>query len=248
VRRPLAAVGLAVTFLTIVPVRLRPPLPALGAAAPWFPVVGAAVGAVAGGIDYLLQPSLGPTVAAVLAVLVLVGITGALHQDGLADCADGLGVRGDRARRLAVMRDPTVGTFGVLALGLWLLLVTAAIAGFARDDAWAALVAAAAVGRWAALLHASGTAPARADGLGAAFTVRTVDVVAATLLTGLATLPVGVGVGIGAAVASLGAALLVAAVITAWSNARLGGRSGDTLGATVALTEAVAITLLLALT
>lgn len=242
-RRPLAGLGLAVTFLTIVPVRLRAPVPPLGAAAPWFPVVGAAVGAAAGGIDYLAQPSLGPTVAAVLAVLMLVAITGALHQDGLADCADGLGVRGDRVRRLVVMRDPTVGTFGVLALSLWLLLVVAAIRGFERDDAWHALLAVAAVGRWAALLHAVAAAPARADGLGASFLANRVAVAVATIPAVLAALAAGVGPGL----AALGAGVVVAALVTGWSRAALGGRTGDTLGATVTLTEAVGLTLLLGL-
>lgn len=242
-RRPLAGLGLAVTFLTVVPVRLRAPVPALGAAAPWFPVVGAAIGAAAGGVDYLTRPSVGPFGSAVLAVLVLVGLTGGLHQDGLADCADGLGVREDRGHRLVVMRDPTVGTFGVLALGLWLLLMIAATSGFARDDAWRALVAVAAVGRWAALLHACAAAPARADGLGAGFSVGWAGVMIATVPALLAALVVGIGPGL----TVLGSAAVVAALVTWWSRTSLGGRTGDTLGATVALSEAVGLTLLLGL-
>ena len=89
-RRPLAALGLAITFLTIVPMRLREPVPPLGSAAGWFPAVGAAVGALAGGASWLAAPRLGPFVAAVLAVVVLVVITGALHQDeiGRASCRE----------------------------------------------------------------------------------------------------------------------------------------------------------------
>lgn len=235
----MAALGLAASFLTIVPVRLRAPVPALGTAAPWFPVVGAVVGAAAGGVYYLAQPSLGPLTAAVLAVLALVVMTGALHQDGLADCADGLGVRSDRARRLLVMRDPTVGTFGVLALGLWLLLVVAAMSGFTRDEAFRVLVTVAAVSRWAAVLHAIAAAPARSDGLGARFSVGPLHLAAATVPAILAALLVGVGSGL----AALGAGVGVAALVTLWSRAALGGRTGDSLGATVALTEAVAVCL-----
>ena len=242
-RRPLAALGLAVTFLTIVPVRLRASVPALGTAAPWFPVVGAAIGAAAGGGDYLAHPHLGSTASAVLAILVLVGVTGALHLDGLADCADGLGVRGDRERRLVVMRDPAIGTFGVLALGLWLALMVAALSGFAPDEGWRALLAIAAVGRWAALLHACAAAPARADGLGAGFSVSWVQVTVATVPALLAALVAGVGPGL----AVLGSAAVVAALVTWWSRTALGGRTGDTLGATVALSEAVGLTLLLGL-
>lgn len=242
-RRPLAALGLAATFLTVAPVRMRAPVPALGAAAPWFAVVGALVGAAAGGVYYLAHPSLGPPAAAVLAVVALVVMTGALHQDGLADCADALGVRGDRARRLVVMREPTVGTFGVLAVGLWLLLLVAAISGLDREDAWRALVAVAAVARWAPLLHAVAAAPARAEGLGAGFSVSRAALAVATVPAVLAALVAGVEPGL----AALGTGVGVAALVTWWSRVALGGRTGDTLGATVALSEAVGLTLLLGL-
>src|SRR2546427_671532 len=104
----------ALAFLTILPVRPRGDPAALGRAAAWFPAVGALVGLAAGGAWVAAEPALGSAVAGVLALVVLVVLTGALHQDGLADCADGLGVRGDRARRLAVMRDPSIGAFGAL--------------------------------------------------------------------------------------------------------------------------------------
>ncbi|QEC47021.1 adenosylcobinamide-GDP ribazoletransferase [Baekduia soli] len=241
-RRPLAALGLAITFLTIVPVRLREPVPPLGTAAGWFPAVGAAVGALAGVVSYLAEPPLGPLVAAVLAVVMLVVITGALHQDGLADCADGLGVRGDRARRLAVMREPTVGTFGVLAVALWLLLVVAAVSGLNRTHMVRALVVMAATGRWAALLHATATLPARRDGLGSGFEVGVLGLAAGTVLAVTAAVVLG---GIGPGLGALAASAAVAVLVTAWSRGRLGGRTGDTLGATVALAEAaVAIVLL----
>ena len=242
-RRPLDGALLAIAFLTVVPVRLRT-APPLGAAAPWFTAVGAAVGAVAGAVAYAARPALGPTVAAVLAVAVLVAITGALHQDGLADCADGLGARsGGAERRLAVMRDPSIGTFGALALGLWLLLAVSALAGLGRDDAFAALVVAAAAGRWSALLHAVGAPLARRDGLGAAFRVSPAAMAVATVVAAAVALGLSGVDGLGA----LGAAALVAALVSAWSRCALGGRTGDTLGAAVALTEAAVLVVLLGL-
>jgi adenosylcobinamide-GDP ribazoletransferase len=246
VTRAVASLRLALTFLTVVPVggtrAPTAPVPPLGAAAPWFPVVGAAVGAAAGAIAYAAEPTLGPLVAAVLAVIAMVVATGALHQDGLADCADGLGVRGDRARRLAVMRDPTVGTFGVLALVAWLVLLVAALAGLERDDALRALVVAGAVGRWAALLHAALSRPARPDGLGSGFHVGAPGLAVATVLAAAAALLVaGVGPGLGA----LAAAVIVAAVTSDGARRLVGGRTGDTLGATVALTEVVVVVVLL---
>jgi len=167
---------------------------------------------------------------------------GALHLDGLADCADGLGVRDDRPRRLAVMRDPAIGTFGALALLLWLVLSVEALAGLDRERSVCAVVVAASSGRWAALLHARMTRPARGDGLGATFTMAMPALAAATAIAvAVAVLLLGVGDGLAALAAALGAALLV----TAWSRAALGGRTGDTLGASVAIAEvAVLVTLL----
>src|SRR4051794_26621118 len=162
---------LALAFLTILPVRPRGDAAALGAAAGWFPAVGALVGLAAGGVWVAAEPALGAGVAGVLALIVLVVLTGALHQDGLADCADGIGARGDPARRLAVMRDPSTGAFGAVALVAWALLLAAALGALPHDEAIPTLVLAAALGRWGAVLHAGLAAPARAEGLGAAFTV-----------------------------------------------------------------------------
>ncbi len=222
--------------------RLRDPAPALGAAAAWFAIVGAAVGALAGALAYLAAPRLGTTLAAILAITVLVVLTGALHADGLADCADGLGVRGDRARRLAVMRDSAIGTFGVLALVLWALLLVSALAGLERGDALRALVVAAALGRWAALVHAATTLPARADGLGAGFAPEGPALAFATATAAACALALA-GVRHGLVVLFVAAATAV--LVGGWARAALGGRTGDTLGATVALAEAaVAVALL----
>jgi adenosylcobinamide-GDP ribazoletransferase len=240
----MAALLLAVAFLTIVPVRLRDPAPSLGAAAAWFPAVGAAIGALAGGVAYLAIPRLGPTVAAVLAAAVLVIATGALHADGLADCADGLGVRGDRQRRLAVMRDSTIGTFGALALGLWLLLLVSALAGLDRNGAFEALVVAAALGRWVALVHAVATSPARRDGLGAGFSPSVPSLAFATATAAAAALLIE---GVVDGLITLAVALVTGLIVSAWSRMAIGGRTGDTLGATVALTEAAIVVTVLAL-
>jgi adenosylcobinamide-GDP ribazoletransferase len=236
------ALALAVAFLTVVPVRVRAPAPPLGAAAGWFPAVGAAVGGVAGGLDYLAQPSLGPTVAAILAVGLLVGVTGGLHADGLADCGDALGARGDRARRLAIMRDSSIGTFGALALVLWMMLFVAAAAGFDREGALRSIVVAVGVGRWAAIVHARTAAPARADGLGAAFVVAGP---AFAVATGSAVVLAVALLGPEHALVALSAAALLGLITSALARAGLGGRTGDTLGACVALTEAVVLVALL---
>lgn len=235
---------LAVAFLTIVPISPRPKTRTLGAAAAWFPAVGALVGALAGTVYYVCQPAFGPGVAAILAVAVLVVITGALHEDGLADCADGLGVRGDRERRLTVMRDAAIGTFGALALLLWALLVVSALAQFDRENGLRALVVAASTGRWSALVHALAAPPARRDGLGASFTVRP----AACVIAGAAAAGVSLAfVGLARGLVALGLATAIALLLTVWARATIGGRTGDTLGATIALTEAAVMVALLGL-
>ncbi len=243
-RRSLDGALLAVAFLTIVPVRLRG-TPPLGRAAPWFPAVGAALGAAAGAIAYVTAPTFGPTVAGILGVVVLVVLTGALHLDGLADCADAIGARGGGVeRRLAVMRDSSIGTFGTLALALWLALIVAGLAGLDRGSAFDALLVAAAVGRWAAVLHAVGTPPARRDGLGAGFEVSPAWLAVATGFAAAAALIAG---GIGPGLAALAAGTVVAALVTAAARRGVGGRTGDTLGAAVVLTEAAVVVLLLGL-
>jgi len=252
--RPLDGLAQAIAFLTIVPV----PTAAFGAsasaevglsgAAVWFPVVGAAVGALAGGVRLLCGEALGATVATVLAMIVLVIVTGALHQDGLADTADGLGVRGAagsagaRARRLEVMRDSATGVFGALALIAWALLLFSTLASFDRDRALRALVVACALARWAALAHAAATPPARADGLGASLRVGRLALGVATAVSVIAALAI---CGLVAGAAAIGVSALVCALSVAFARRTLGGRTGDTLGATVAIAEVAVCVVLL---
>ena len=207
VRRAVAGAALALAFLTVAPLPVRERPEGIGAAAAWFPAVGALVGLVAAGVRVAADPTLGAGVAAVLATAVMVALTGALHQDGLADCADGLGVRGDRARRLAVSTLVVVG----------------------------------ALGRWGAVLHAALAAPARPQGLGAAFRVGRASLAVATATALAAALAWSPAAGLSA----LGAATLATLAMTAWARRAVGGRTGDTLGATVAIVEVAALLVLL---
>jgi adenosylcobinamide-GDP ribazoletransferase len=240
-RRALTGATLALAFLTVIPVRARMESGSLGSAAAWFPAVGALVGLGAGAVRFATEPALGPGVAAVLAAVALVALTGALHQDGLADCADALGVRGGRERRLAVMRDSTVGAFGILALVLWAVLLVAVLAALPRHQTIQTLVLAGATGRWGAVLHAAAVPPARRDGLGAAFAPRPASVAVATGVVIIAALLLRQLAGL----ATLGACVVVTLAVSAWARRSLGGRTGDTLGATVALTEVLVCVVLL---
>lgn len=228
-----AAVGL----LTIVPVGRRE-LRADGddGAALWFPLVGGLVGVVAAPAYALGEALLGSTYGAALALTVSAILTGALHHDGLADTADGLGVRGDLARRHAVMRESGIGAFGALAVVAFALLATAALARLDPPEAAGALVAGHALGRWAALAQLTFVGPAREDGLGAAFAAgRPAFAIGTVLAVAIALVAAGIGAGLCAIAGALAGAGAVA-----WLARRaVGGRTGDTLGAAVLLTELV---------
>jgi adenosylcobinamide-GDP ribazoletransferase len=233
----------AITFLTIVPVPLGEDVGLAGAVG-WFPLVGAAVGALAGGVRLAVEPLVGRTVGTVLALIALVIATGALHQDGLADTADGLGVRGDPTRRLAVMGDSSIGAFGALALIGWALVMLTTLSSLSGTRALRTLVTACAAARWATLLHGAGAPPARAGGLGAAFQVGGVQLGVATVFSVAVAIPV---CGPGAGALAIAAAIVVAALSLVFVRRSVGGRTGDTLGATVAIAEAaVCVTLLAA--
>jgi adenosylcobinamide-GDP ribazoletransferase len=240
----LNALSLALSFLTIVPVRVEYRGPQqLARASVWFPVVGGLVGAVAAAALIGAQHLFGRPVATVVALVVLVVVTGGLHQDGLADTADGLGVRGDRVRRLEVMRDSAVGVFGVLALLAWGLLLVTALQPLSDRHVVLTLIAAGAAARWAAVLHANATAPARADGLGAGFEPTWRILAAASVLAGAIVL---ISCGLTAGAVAVVVALGVALASVAFARTFVGGRTGDTLGATVAVTEVCVCLALLA--
>jgi adenosylcobinamide-GDP ribazoletransferase len=228
-----AAVGL----LTIVPLASRPlPEDAQRGAALWLPLVGGLIGVVCAAAYALGETLLGGFYGAALALTTAAIITGALHHDGLADMADGLGVRGDRSRRLAVMRDSAIGTYGTLALVAYALLCTAALAQLSAPDAAAAIVCGHVLGRWAALAQLALVAPAREDGLGAVFSATTPALAIGSAMTIAITV---VAAGLLAALAALAAAALAAAAAAFAARNLVGGRTGDTLGAAVLVTEVV---------
>lgn len=241
IRRAVDGAHFAITFLTVVPLPGREGRGAADGPA-WFSAVGALIGAFGAAIYAPAQLGLGPPVAGILAVAGMIVVTGGLHHDGLADCADAIGVRGDSERRLAVMRESTIGTYGALALVLWVLLTTSAVSGLSPHAAVEALVISASVGRWAALLHARWAPPARPDGLGASFAPS----LAAVLVAGLVAVALAVALNPAAAPFVLLAAGLTTAGVTRWARRSLGGRTGDSLGATVVLTEAAVVLVLVA--
>lgn len=227
----------AAQFLTRVPIRLRRPVP-LPQLVPWFPVVGALVGTVVAAVAIGLDRVLATTPAAAVAVLVGVTITGAFHEDGLADSADAIAGGSTPARRREILRDSRLGTYGTAAVcGSIVVRITAvgALLGTGWQATLAAAIAAHAVARVAGVVLLAVVAPAEPDGLGAAF-ARAVSPARAT-----ATAAVGVAIGAMATgwwivpflVANAVAVILVAAL----ARRAFGGVSGDLSGATEQLAE-----------
>lgn len=237
--------ALAVSWLTAVPVRVGPPdARAAARAIRWAPVVGALLGAAAGGV-LLGLAALGvpPLVAGLLTVGFLALATRGMHLDGLADTADGLGCYGPPERALAVMRDGGAGPFAVVTLVVVLGAQAAALAALQPDAAFASVVLAGASGRAAfGWVCRRGVAAARPGGLGATVAGSQPWWVAVAWWAAL-----GAGgwfaLGWSAVVAiGLGAALVVA---LSWHTARrFGGMTGDVLGAASELATTAALVVL----
>ncbi|PWW21621.1 cobalamin-5'-phosphate synthase [Geodermatophilus normandii] len=217
---------------------------------PWAPLVGLALGGVAAGTGVLGAHLVSPLTGSVGALAVLAALTRALHLDGLADTADGLGPLRGRERALQVMHQGDVGPFGVVTLVLTLLLqASAGAALLAGDGGWPALWTAVVVARLSmARTGLPGTPTAEGSSLGravagtvsrpwlAGWTALTAALAATTAW--LSTGPAAAAVLVGAAAAGL----LAAEAVRARASARLGGVTGDVMGA---MGEAAATVVLL---
>ena len=207
----------------------------------WFPLVGAAIGAVvalalAGGRELWALP-----LAASVAVAVDLAITGMLHVDGLADTADGLLPHLDRERRLEVMRQPDTGAFGVGAVSAVLLLRFAALTDGAVRP-WS-IVAVWCLSRTVVAVIPSLVPYARPSGLATALLGGRSGWTAAAAVPALVLLGWSQGAtGVLAGVV----AILAAAGVVAAARARLGGYTGDVLGACVLVSETAALLVLAA--
>jgi len=233
-----ADVRVALLFCTRLPIpNAAPVIGADIARAGWaFPVAGAIVGLIAAGVYWLAGlaglpslPAAGLTVAATLVV------TGCLHADGLADVADAFGGH-TRERRLEIMRDSRVGTYGACALSMSLLLRAAALASIAAPAVVVPVLSAAHTAARAGMpLFMGLLPPARVDGLSVGVGRPLPVSIAVAVLLGVIALFVALGPAAGfCAIVLLAAAL----ALLAWLCIRqFGGQSGDVLGAVEQLGE-----------
>src|SRR5204863_9251089 len=209
---------------------------------PVLPFIGAAVGLAAGLVFAVVRSIAGPGwLAAVLAVGTAVLITRALHEDGLADTADGLGPHAlEPARRLEIMRDSRNGTFGVLALALTVLVKVACLAQFSGSTGLVVLIGAHALSRAVLAYPLLAYAPVHADGLGAQAGKPTDNDVWLTIAIGAAlAFLLLLGKGFFAAILAPLAAIAAAWFASRWIAERIGGYTGDTLGAVQQKAEVV---------
>ncbi len=181
-------------------------------------------------------------VASLLALGLSTLITGGLHEDGLADAADGLGGGRDADHALLIMKDSRIGSYGVIALILSFALRAASLAALARLDASLAAIALLASGscsRAAMVWHWSALPSARRAGVAASAGTPERPARNVALVTGglLGLLFVASHLGFGDALAVLAAGALAAVLFTRFVRRKLGGHTGDTIGATQQLFE-----------
>ena len=239
-------------FLTRMPVAasLAPGAVEVGRSAAWFPLVGAAIGAVEGFIGWALWylvaksgaswPNSGK--AAVIAVLIVgagVLLTGALHLDGLADMADGFGGGWTREDVLRIMRDHAIGSYGAVALILVLALKIASVSVLiTRGAAITYLIVASALSRGTMVAVGFFLPYARSPqgGLGGSFeNLRVIEMTSSSALAVALSFVAGWRM----AVISVVLAGLVSLGSAWYCMRRIGGITGDTLGATSEICETV---------
>ncbi len=229
----------AVQFLTRVPFRLASPVPHRQVL-PWLPVVGALIGAAIGGVAVGLGHLVPGPVAVTVAIVVGLLVTGAFHEDGLADVADAFGGATTRERRLEILKDSRHGTYGVAALCSSIVLRVVAAGSIVGDDSlFAGFVAAHALGRASAVAVVAFVPAASDGGLGAeaSRSVRPLPTAASVAFAvGVGALLSGWWVGPLVLAAVAGSAVVV---VLAWR--KIGGVAGDVLGAVEQVVECLVL-------
>lgn len=223
------------SFLTVLPVANADGSPGERLGRAYFPAIGALIGLIAGLVFAAGSAVTTPLLGGAAAVAALCLLTGAIHLDGLADSADGLLARGDVARRLEVMRDPRLGSYGVSAIVVVLLLDLAAITSMSPARAIAGLVIAGALSRLATLSVVAFAPYVRASGLGVAAwdpRHRRLD-----LAIGAVSAAIACVLDWRRALVALPVVALTALVLVVLARRQVGGATGDVCGATAELCQ-----------
>jgi adenosylcobinamide-GDP ribazoletransferase len=225
-------------FLTRVPLPIETTTNQLGEALGWLPLVGLLVGAVLGLVDLGLGwLGVSPLLAGTLEVVLLLGISGALHADGLMDTCDAVFGHASPERRLEIMRDPRTGAFGVVGLVSVIALKIASLASLPAPERVGLIVLAPCLGRWSIVLVTVLFPYGRAMGMGSplkaaasprVLALASIVPIAACVVVG----PWGVVAGVLAVVTAL--------ALARWLMTLLPGLTGDCYGAICEVVETVA--------
>lgn len=241
VRSPVVGLLGALQFLTRIPIHTSR-APVLARSVVWFPVVGALIGAFVGGVAAGLGELTAPSVAAAVALVVGMLVTGAFHEDGLADLADAVAGGTTLERRLEILKDPRHGTYGVAALAGSVLVRWSALAALAAAGprtVFVGAIAAHVLGRAIAVAVMAFGPSSPTAGLGADW-MR--DVGPATGVMGLTVGIIATAVAAGWwTPAVIGVAAILAVALVTVARRAFGGISGDALGAVEQVTEAAVL-------
>jgi adenosylcobinamide-GDP ribazoletransferase len=239
IRRELAAFFAALGYFTRLPVPgwVGYSADGLARAARYLPAIGLLVGGAGALVFWLAMHVWSQPVAAVLSMVATIALTGAFHEDGLSDTADGLGGGWDKAKILAIMKDSRVGSYGVIAIVLALFGKFALLASLPAEQVVAALLAGHAVSRFCAVSLMAAMGYARDDEASKARAVAgrlgVGPLLFALPFAALPLLLLAPGQGL--------PAIILAALATFWLAAKcrrwLGGYTGDCLGAVQQLAE-----------
>jgi adenosylcobinamide-GDP ribazoletransferase len=242
----LTEIRLAAGFLTIAPVmpRVAAPPDTVAASLGWFPLVGFILGGVLIIEDFLLDGVFGRPTVAVLLILTLAVLSGAIHLDALADSADALSAASDPHRALEIMRDSRIGSFGAIAIFFLLALEILALAATPADRRVAALWLAPGLARWAMAAVSWRVSYVRSEGAGTVLLQPGGDrnLILATVIAAIAAVPVfSMRV-----LAAYGVALVLSVLLQLAYRRWVGGVTGDLIGAAGEIVELTVLLLMAA--
>ena len=229
----------AFQFLTTLPLPFKVDTGDFGKSVPWFPLTGLFIGGGAAlvfwGLSYIATPTL---LVAVLTVLALTLLSGALHLDGIADSFDGLSSHRDRERMLEIMRDSSIGTMGVLGLIFIIVLkITALFYYSSAPQSLLFIILIPTIARGVMALTLYFGKYLRTQGMATEFLKH--KTFWRFLLLGALLLGSAWGLGAVQGLILLGIGLITALLFNLYVYAKIGGITGDTLGATSEIVETV---------
>jgi len=224
-------IKLAITLLTRIPIgSIKGEVPAISVTGWVWPIIGLLIGLASGGV-YLLGSYLNfpPPISALLSISISILLTGGLHEDGLADVADGFGGGHTKERKLEIMRDSRVGTYGILALIISVGFRVITVACFTEPlVAFSAILLTSAISRTAMILALSFMPVARNDGMGHTASDKSNQKIAyiALGIMSVGMIPIGFVISF-----SIFVILIISCTLFGWVAIRqIGGQTGDVLG------------------